>query len=110
MPRLHALAVFGAASLLTACSVSETRTPARIVMTGPADKVLEQAVPATDAMRAQLRVAPRDARGQVEATLTLPARTSGGKAFKTMVRCIEAKLSCAFHGETVSRETRASLG
>jgi len=110
MIRLRALAVIAAAGLLTACTVNETRVPARIVMKGSPDKVLAQAVPATEAMHAQLHVTARDAQGMVEATLTLPSRTSGDKAFKAMTRCIDAKLSCAFHGDAVSREVRASLG
>ncbi|WP_454761511.1 hypothetical protein [Caulobacter segnis] len=107
MIRFRALAVIAAAGLLgSACTATETRTPARIVMKGPADKVVAQAVPATQAMKAQLNIAPRDAQGMVEATITLPARGGADKAFVAMKDCIDAKLSCAFHGETVARVAR----
>ena len=106
MIRCHALAVIAVAGLLTACTASETRTPARIVMSGPTDRVVAQAVAATNAMHGQLDLIPGQAQGTTEATLTLPTRTRGDKAFTAMMRCIDAKLSCAFHGEAVSRVTR----
>jgi hypothetical protein len=110
MIRRHALAVIAVAGLLTACTASETRTPARIVMSGPTERVVAQAVNATNAMHGQLDLKPGAAKGLTEATLTLPVRTSGDKAFAAMMRCIDAKLSCAFHGEAVSRQVRGSLG
>lgn len=111
MNRFHALIVIAAfgllgGGLLAACTATETRTPARIVMKGPVDKVVAQAVPATQAMKAQLNIAPRDAQGMVEATITLPARGGADKAFVVMKDCIGAKLSCAFHGKSVTRFER----
>jgi hypothetical protein len=103
-------AIIVVAGLLSACTATETRTPARIVMTGPADKVMAQATPATQAMHAQLLTTPGKVQGTVEATLILPPHTAGYQAFTAMSRCIDAKLSCAFHGGSVKREVRASLG
>ncbi|UAL11194.1 hypothetical protein [Caulobacter segnis] len=110
MLRRPALIALATAGLLAACTASETRTPARIVMSGPTERVVAQAVDATNAMHGQLNLKPGAAKGTTEATLTLPVRTSGGEAFAAMARCIDAKLSCAFHGEAVSRQVRGSLG
>lgn len=110
MNRFRTLTVIAAFGLLAACTATETRTPARIVMKGPADKVVAQAVPATEAMKARLAIAPRDAQGMVEATITLPAHGGADKAFAAMSACIEAKLSCAYHGRSVTRVVRGSLG
>jgi hypothetical protein len=79
-------------------------------MSGPIDTVTAQAAAAARATHGQLRVTPGKAQGTAEATLTLPVRTGADKAFAATKQCIEAKLSCAFHGETVKREVRAFLG
>jgi anti-sigma-K factor RskA len=110
MIRRHALAVIAVTGLLAACTASETRTPARIVMSGPIEAVTAQAVAAADATHGQLHVAPGAAKGTAEATLTLPANTRGDKVLTAWTHCVEAKLSCALHGASVSRQVRGSLG
>ena len=110
MIRRHALAVIAVAGLLAACTVSETRTPARIVMSGPTEAVSAQAIAAAEATHGQLRMTPGGARGTAEATLTLPANARGDKILTAWTHCVEAKLSCALHGGAVSRQVRGSLG
>ncbi|MGH1559472.1 hypothetical protein ACRAWD_20920 [Caulobacter segnis] len=58
MIRHRALAVVAVAGLLTACTASGNRTPARIVMSGPVDAVTAQAIAAANATHGQLRVTP----------------------------------------------------
>ncbi|USQ96757.1 hypothetical protein [Caulobacter sp. RL271] len=104
------VALIGVALLATACSASETRIPARIVMSGPVDAVTAHGVAEANATHGQLRITAGAIKGTAEATLTLPARTPSHKAFRAMIHCIDAKLSCALHGESVTRVVRASLG
>jgi len=85
------------AGFAAACSVSETKAPRRLVITGPSQQV-EQYLAQQAALRPTLRasLSAPDSRGQIAATLVLPKTYSGDDVVDLAGRASDARLSWSY--------------
>ena len=95
------------AAVLSACTMSETRTPAHLVIKGSPERI-EQFLAGQPAGKPGLQasVSALDKQGQTAATLTLPKGSTSDDVVALMTRAIEAKLTVSYTESGAKRTFR----